>query len=112
MIDVENDVGVAEDVVTIEDVVLRDEVADVEPIAEEVSVDDIRVLEAILLELRVEETVELTTVEESEEAAAGLYRYKSSLPPAPQYSEELPLQSMEQLPASTATDPAERVFPQ
>lgn len=68
-------------------------------------------VDAGLLELEETFVVEETTVEEREEAAAGLYMYISSFEPPPQYSEELPEQSIEH-PVVVSADPALRVFPQ
>jgi hypothetical protein len=58
------------------------------------------------------EVVDETALDDSEEAAAGLYIYRSSLLAAPQYSDELPVQTIEQLEVPTRTDPVLIVFPQ
>lgn len=50
--------------------------------------------------------------DDMEEAAAGLYIYISSLLPAPQYSDGLPLQSDEQSEVAVGLEPTPRVLPQ
>lgn len=107
--------GEADDVVELELALAEDNIDVVKVEALEdvaAALEDDNVTDWLVVSFEEAVVVDVTVLDDSEAAAPGLYMYRSSLLAAPQYSDGLPVQIIEQLVVPTRTDPALIVFPQ